>query len=489
MISLFLFFPFLLFRLKDFFFISFLFHQDFFTSFMLSIFPIIFFLVFRPSFGGSSWAEVKNHLLIFVRVFFFLFFCFLSFRFFYFVVFVECCVLFIIFLIFNFSKDLDKISSALFMFLINSLGSIPFLASCWTMPVSFQTSSLGLLESSFSCSFFDFFFFLVLLCSKLPVFLLHFWLTKAHVSASGAGSIILAGLMLKIGSMGILKWSFFFLLIFCSFELLLVSFSVLTRCILCIVINRFFDVKYLVACSSILHMALTLPFFLQNSYFRVVSSCLIMVGHGLVSRLIFFLIRILYENRGNRSLIANKRLETCSRLLSFFLFFFFLINLGFPPFVGFISELIFVPTLISCGLFRVFFYLSLLLISGKFFITIILNLFYFKNSAKSGRAGSHFLNSVSAICAWTYLFLIFVFLCFFSLIKKFHFVVMKIIKQLYSPRSFSLFSFAYLFFSCFFFPTIFFLELAFFTWATFSPEWELLEEVCHLIMNFWFFLW
>jgi NADH:ubiquinone oxidoreductase subunit 4 (subunit M) len=118
------------------------------------------------------------------------------------------------------------------------------------------------------------------------------------------GSIILAGVLLKLGGMGLFifrKWSilsFNFLgiifLRFCLYGILVVGF-------ICFYQN---DIKVLVAFSRVNHMRLVIFRILCGGRFSILGGIIIIIGHGLASSLLFFLVRISYSQSGNRLLIT-----------------------------------------------------------------------------------------------------------------------------------------------------------------------------------------
>lgn len=285
--------------------------------------------------------------LKFIFFFFFVVFSlfFVSFTFtvcdiFYFFFFYESCMIPMVILISVFSKDHDKVSSFIFIFFLNIFGSIPFIFFCSLCNMGiyhFFEDFLCISNTNFLRLFFLFCFCLILL-TKMPLFLFHFWLTKAHVSAFGACSMLLARIMLKLGSFGLLK--FRRLVIFCrlNFISFFSSFCSLGFFLLSLFMIRFFDVKYLVACSSVTHLLYCFPFFLSRFKEGVLSSCLMLVGHGLVSYFLFFFLSLFYEVSQNRSLDFTKCLHVVTKRISFFFIFFLLCNMGIPPFMNFFRE-------------------------------------------------------------------------------------------------------------------------------------------------------
>lgn len=354
--------------IKEFFFLRQLFFLDLSVLFLVSIFSLVLFLIIINLFNFSGYLETLFYKICFFLVLFFLIFCFSSTNSFSFFVYLENCVIFIILLIFWFSKDLDKISSTLFIFFINIFPSILFLYFCSDWRANLRVSYFFLLES---VSIFCFFCFLGLLLRKLPLFLFHFWLTKVHVRASGCGSIILARIMLKIGSIGIYKFYHFFSKISMFFNGLFFFFVSWSIILLLLIIVRFFDLKYLVACSSVVHMSPIFCLCLMGDSFSIFGSILIIVGHGLISYFIFYIVTILYENTYHRSIDFNKTLSSTSKLTFIFLFFFFLINLGFPPFTRFLRELIFLRSFFLFDFYPFLTFLFSLILRGIFFFFVL----------------------------------------------------------------------------------------------------------------------
>lgn len=209
---IFYFFFSLFFGIKTLFVLRFFFILDFFTIFVFSLCFLvcyIIFYLFSENFY-SLFFSYKDYFFyffsFFIVVFFFLL-TILSYSPLNFLLFMEISVLPMFFLMLNYSKDQDKIFSAILIIFFNVFSSAPFIYFSLFFSLSYFCCFRQL---DFSLIHFDidflFFCCCLILLMKLPLFLFHFWLTKAHVRAFGCCSMILASIMLKIGSFGFVKF-------------------------------------------------------------------------------------------------------------------------------------------------------------------------------------------------------------------------------------------------------------------------------------------
>jgi len=206
--------------------------------------------------------------------------------------------------------------------------------------------------------FFVLFSFLV----KLPVIPLHFWLPEAHGEASTAGSMILAGVLLKLGSYGIYKFLLSLSLIADDLYLYLLYLLCLgSACISTMVILRQLDMKKLIAYSSISHMAIVAFGLFSMTYDGIDGSIFLMFSHGLVSSSLFMLIGILYDRYKTRMIKNFAGISFFMPVYSFFFMLFIFANMGLPGTSGFVGEflifnaMLFVSFLVTFILFIAFF--------------------------------------------------------------------------------------------------------------------------------------
>lgn len=182
------------------------------------------------------------------------------------------------------------------------------------------------------------YFFVGSFIVKFPIFGFHYWLPVAHVEASTIGSIVLAGVLLKLGCVGLI-----YVIIYINF---IIKFHWLGLGIIMVIlmILSLRDLKIIIAYSSVAHITIVFYILIIGSLIGKKGALYIMFYHGFLSPLIFWVVGILAWWK-TRSLIVIK-LIAFSYLFLLVLFFLLILNIGFPPFIGFISEVLILKSLI-----------------------------------------------------------------------------------------------------------------------------------------------
>lgn len=235
-----------------------------------------------------------------------------------------------------------KIKAAYYFFFFTLIGSLIMLLAIITLLLNFGSTSLFVLyhlNIDFNLQLLLWFAFFCSFSVKIPMFPFHLWLPEAHVEAPTIGSVILAGILLKLGGYGFLRFS---LPIFQQASEICAPF-VFTLSILGIFYASFtairqIDLKRIIAYSSIAHMAMVTLGLFSFTFEGIGGAIFLMFGHGLVSSALFLLIGVLYDRYHTRLLHYYGGLTQVMPLFSLIFFYFILANVSFPGTINFISE-------------------------------------------------------------------------------------------------------------------------------------------------------
>lgn len=166
---------------------------------------------------------------------------------------------------------------------------------------------------------------------KLPLFILHLWLPKAHVEAPLAGSIILAAILLKLGGFGLIRVSYMLPRINKLIQNYLRPIALIGALLARVICVRQIDIKSLIAYSSVSHIGMFLAGILTHFTMSWNGAILIIIAHGFSSSLLFCLARITYEFSNSRSLLLSKGILEYAPIFSLFWFLGIIINIATPP--------------------------------------------------------------------------------------------------------------------------------------------------------------
>ena len=305
-----------------------------------------------------SWESITFFVKEYLICFLFLEFCliqvFCVLDIFLFYIFFESVLIPMFLIIGVWGSRLRKIRAAFQFFLYTLIGSLFTLVSIIYIYSCTGTTDLMVLwftrfnEYSQMILWFTFFLGFAV---KIPMIPFHIWLPEAHAEAPTAGSVILAGVLLKLGGYGFVRFSLplfpdacvYYSPIVFLLSLIAIVYGSLTTL-------RQIDLKKIIAYSSISHMGFVTLGIFSLSSISVEGSIILMLSHGLISSSMFFCVGILYDRFGTRIIKYYSGLAQVMPFFTIFFMFFSFANISFPGTSSFIGELMILAGLVKVSL-------------------------------------------------------------------------------------------------------------------------------------------
>nr|CCI69390.1 NADH dehydrogenase subunit 4 [Metacrangonyx sp. 5 MDMBR-2012] len=346
--------------------ISFVFNMDFFSYnlVLLSIWVIIMSLMASMK---ESWTN-KNYFFLF-NLLLLMFLC-LSFSltdYLLFYIFFESSLIPILLIILGWGYQPERMMAGIYMLFYTLFASLPLLAFILMYKSNMGLSVMHTYMSLTSHSTWAEIILVAAFLVKFPMYMLHIWLPKAHVEAPVSGSMILAGILLKLGGYGIIRFlpilvkshSF-------SMKYTFLSVSLVGGCLVGFICLRQMDMKMLIAYSSVCHMASCISVLVILGELGYKGCLFMMVAHGLCSSGLFYLVDVVYKRTNTRSLHMNKGMLNILPNLSFWWFMLLLANLAGPPTLNLFSEIYMMLNLIAWSKFNLLLLMTMTFLTGAY---------------------------------------------------------------------------------------------------------------------------
>nr|YP_010147605.1 NADH dehydrogenase subunit 4 [Seladonia aeraria]QQS74776.1 NADH dehydrogenase subunit 4 [Seladonia aeraria] len=316
--------------------ISFMFSMNIYSFMMVMLMLWIFGLIYLFLNEKNNMLCLKMHLVLLLNLL--MFFMSMQMLMFYFM--FEVSLILIFFIIIKWGSGEKRVEAAFYMMFYTLFFSLPFLIFLFMVMNNLMVDLMMMVEiMSFKMGNYFFMFMMGTFLVKIPMYMFHGWLLKAHVEAPVFGSMILASILLKLGTYGLLQMMILFMNMFIKLKFYVIIYSLLGSVILSGICLRQMDMKILVAYSSVVHMGILISSMLTFYKISVVGGYLIMVAHGLCSSGLFFLVNICYEETNSRLMLVNKGMMNYMPKMSMMWFLMCSSNMSAPISLNLVGEI------------------------------------------------------------------------------------------------------------------------------------------------------
>lgn len=298
----------------------------------------------------NKWIEDKLKLLIFFLLLLILVIFFIALDLLIFYFFFEVSIIPTFFLIIYWGRNIERIRAAFYLIIYILIISFPLLVYIFNIYIyiwRIKFDLIILLIKYYPIRIWRRLIIFIAFYIKIPIYLFHIWLPKAHVEAPVYGSIILAGVLLKIGSYGIIR---FFEILgnkIINYRYLIFRVRIVGRIIISLVCLIQLDIKSLVAYSSVVHINLILCRIIIIRKLRILRAYIIIVAHGLCSSGLFYISNLYYERTRRRLLILNKGILNKLPNITLWWFILCISNFSYPFSLNFLRELLILIAIIN----------------------------------------------------------------------------------------------------------------------------------------------
>nr|YP_009526727.1 NADH dehydrogenase subunit 4 [Ornebius bimaculatus]AXY63932.1 NADH dehydrogenase subunit 4 [Ornebius bimaculatus] len=310
-------------------------------------------------------VNVNLFIILLMMMMVFLMLTFSSTSMLYFYLFFESSLIPTVLLIFGWGYQPERLEAGMYLLFYTLLLSLPLLVAL--LKIFQENCSLTFLLLNFdNMNIYMYISLIMAFLVKMPMFIVHLWLPKAHVEAPVAGSMILAGVLLKLGGYGLLRVMKLIVCLGISYNYLFMSISLVGGVMVSLICMRQVDLKSLIAYSSVAHMSIVLGGIFTLMNWGMQGSYTLMLGHGLCSSGLFYLANVVYERLGSRSLLINKGIMNFMPSMTMCWFMLISSNMAAPPSLNLMGEICLLNSLVSWSIISMILLMMLSFFSASY---------------------------------------------------------------------------------------------------------------------------
>lgn len=325
------------------------FGRNYYSIFLVVLrFWIIGVIFIRVNMRERKVNKLKLSIFLILLIILILFFISLDLLIFYF--FFEVRIIPTFFLIFYWGKNPERVRAGFYLIIYILIISFPLLVYIFNIfrySWRLKINLIVLIIEFYPIRIWSYLIIYIAFYIKMPIYIFHVWLPKAHVEAPVYGSIILAGILLKIGFYGIIRFFEIFGSKIINYRYLIFRVGIVGGILTSLICLVQLDIKSLVAYSSVVHINLILCRIVIIWKSGVLGAYIIAVAHGLCSSRLFYMVNLYYDRSKRRLLILNKGILNKIPNIAFWWFLLCVSNFSYPFSLNFLGELLILIVIVN----------------------------------------------------------------------------------------------------------------------------------------------